>query len=60
MDAANIVAAVDEMVAAIPADVVASDNLVRDGIVNRRFVAKFNGNGLKYSQSARPCTGNTQ
>ena len=28
MDAANIVAAVDEMVAAIPADVVASDNLV--------------------------------
>jgi hypothetical protein len=44
----------------IGSDIVASDSLVRDGIVNRRFVARFNGNGLKYSQSARPCTGNTQ
>ena len=44
----------------IGSDIDAENILVINGTANRRFVAKFNGSGLKYSQSARPCTGNTQ
>ena len=44
----------------IGSDIDEENILVINGTANRRFVAKFNGSGLKYSQSARPCTGNTQ
>ena len=45
---------------AIGANISPNDNLVRNGIVNRRFVAKFNGSGLKQTKTATPCTGIVQ